>query len=148
MRKLSTVLSGVAGVYFVAGELTRQGYVASITSRNTKGIDILVSNENATKTVGVQVKTNQGNIVSWLLNKTAEDYFADSLFYIFVNLNNGAEPNYFIVPSKTVANHVKDGHRKWLSTPGRKAQKHNDTIMRQFKDENKEYVNRWELLGL
>ena len=34
---------GIAGEFFVAAELTRRGYVASLTSKNTKAIDILVS---------------------------------------------------------------------------------------------------------
>jgi hypothetical protein len=37
--RLSTGLSGVAGEYFVAAELSRRGYIASITLRNTRGVD-------------------------------------------------------------------------------------------------------------
>jgi hypothetical protein len=58
-NKLTSVLCGVAGEYFVAAELSRRGYVASLTLRNTRGIDVLASNSDATKTVGIQVKTNQ-----------------------------------------------------------------------------------------
>ena len=36
----SSILTGVSGEYFAAAELSRRGYVASITLRNTKGIDI------------------------------------------------------------------------------------------------------------
>ena len=39
------ILSGIAGEYFVAGELSRKGYIASITLRNTAGIDIIASNK-------------------------------------------------------------------------------------------------------
>jgi hypothetical protein len=56
MSKLNTVLAGVSGEYFVAAELSRRGYIASITLRNTKGVDILCSNADATKAVGIQVK--------------------------------------------------------------------------------------------
>lgn len=59
--RLSTGLSGVAGEYLVAAELSRRGYIASITLRNTRGIDILVSNADATRSVGIQVKTNQSS---------------------------------------------------------------------------------------
>ena len=44
-RKISSTLIGVSGEYFVAAELSRRGYVASITLRNIKGIDIVVSND-------------------------------------------------------------------------------------------------------
>ena len=49
------ILSGIAGEYFVAGELSRRGYIASITLRNTANIDILAS--NGEKTTNIQVKT-------------------------------------------------------------------------------------------
>jgi len=38
--KPSSQLTGVAGEYFVAAELSRRGFIASITMRNTRGIDI------------------------------------------------------------------------------------------------------------
>jgi len=63
-------------------------------------------------------------------------------------LNNGGHPDYFIVPSKTVAKYTKRSHAKWLETPGRKGQKHKDNPVRKFDDKDGEYQNRWDLLGL
>src|SRR5437660_12290839 len=40
-KKLSTIQAGVTGEYFVAAELSRRGYIASLTLRNTRGIDVL-----------------------------------------------------------------------------------------------------------
>lgn len=73
---LSTILTGVAGEYFVAAELSRRGYVASLTLRNTKGIDILVSNPDATRSVGIQVKCHRGTKREWVLTKKAEEDLA------------------------------------------------------------------------
>src|SRR3989344_1368809 len=87
-EKLSSVLSGVSGEYFVAAELSKRGYIASITLRNTKGVDILCSNSDASKSVAIQVKTNRRSAREWMLNQKAEDYFANNLFYVFVNLND------------------------------------------------------------
>ena len=55
-KKVSSILTGVAGEYFAAAELSRRGYVASITLRNTKGIDIIATNEEGSKTINIQVK--------------------------------------------------------------------------------------------
>src|SRR3990170_7699089 len=102
--KISGVLTGVSGEYFVAAELSRRGYIASITLRNTKGIDILASNQDASKSVGIQVKANSGKRKKWVLNQKAEDYFGDGLFYIFVDLKEiDDSPDFYIVPSKEVA---------------------------------------------
>lgn len=147
--KLSPLLGGVAGEYFVAAELSARGYIASITLRNTKGVDVLCSNDDASKTIGIQVKTNKGSRREWMLNQKAEDYFADNLFYVLVNLNDGQlPPDFFIVPSKTLALITKKSHVDWLSQPGRSGKAHNDTTMRKFRDQKEEYLGRWELLGL
>lgn len=149
MEKLNSPLVGVSGEYFVAAELSRRGYIASITLRNTKGVDVLCSNSNATKTVGIQVKTNKSSERVWLLNQKVEDYFAPNLFYIFVNLNNNKKsPDFFVVPSQTVAEHIKQSHEKWLRTPGKKGHKHKDNPMRHFRDVEEKYLNKWDLLGL
>jgi len=145
---LSTILSGVAGEYFVAGELSRRGYVASITLRNTRGIDILASNSDATKTVGIQVKTHQGTGKDWIVSKTAEGDSAENLFYVFVRLNALSEPTYFVVPRKVVAEYARENHARWLSTPGRNGKPHADGDMRKFADPANQYLGRWDLLGL
>lgn len=147
-EKLSSILSGVAGEYLCAGELSRRGYIASITLRNSRGVDVLVTNEDATKSAAIQVKTNQGNSKEWMLGIKSEDYHADNLFYVFVNLNYGEAPSYYVVPSKKVAEFSKKFHKEWLATPGRKGQKHKDNPMRKFRDEEKQYLDRWDLLGL
>lgn len=148
-NKLNSVISGVAGEYFVAAELSARGYIASITLRNTKGVDILCSNEDATKTVAIQVKTNKGYAKDWILNEKCENYFADNLFYVFVNLNNAEKhPDYTIVPSKIVADDIRSNHKAWLDAPGKKGQAHNDGPNRKFRDKEEKYLERWDLLGL
>jgi hypothetical protein len=146
--RLSTGLSGVAGEYFVAAELSRRGYVASLTLRNTRGIDILASNTDATKSVGIQVKANQGSGKEWMLNQKIENDIATNLFFVFIRLNDLAAPEYYIVPRAAVARYVKENHKRWLDTPGRKGQPHQDTPMRKFADLENKYLGKWELLDL
>lgn len=147
--KISSIQAGVSGEYFVAAELARRGFIASVTLKNTRGIDILVANESATRTLGVQVKTNQSSRRAWLLNQKAEEFFADDLYYVFVNLIGlGQLPEYYIVPSGVVAKEVMEGHKAWLKKPGKKGQAHNDSNMRMFGDEDQKYLNRWDLLEM
>jgi hypothetical protein len=81
-QRLSTGLSGVAGEYFVAAELSRRGYIATITLKNTENIDILASRPDGLKTVGIQVKTCQDGEKSWVLDKKAENHSKDNFFYV------------------------------------------------------------------
>lgn len=147
--KLTPVLSGVAGEYFVAAELSRRGFIASLTLRNTRGIDILVTNSDATKSVGIQVKTSQGSKKSWILNKKVEEGMASNLFFVFVNLNSSSNaPSYHIVPSQTVGDYSCTLHEQWLSGKKRNGEERKDTAMRTFKDPNNKYLDRWNLLNL
>src|ERR1051325_8826105 len=105
------VLTGVAGEYFVAAELSRRGYIASISLRNTRGIDILATNQDGTRSVTIQCKTNQSGDRKWILNVKCETFFAPNHYYVFVGLSAATErPRFHIVPSEIVAKFVKDNH--------------------------------------
>ena len=144
---------GIAGEYFVAAELTRRGYVASLTGKNTKAIDILASNKDGSKSVAIQVKTcNKLYVDKWMMTQSSETVFSDNLFYVLVNMNEGEMPDYYIVPSAYVAQKLKDDYALWLATPGKQGQKHNPTTMRIFtfanNTERLDHQNAWNLLGL
>ena len=112
-------------------------------------MDILATNESTSKSVAIQVKTNQGATKARVLQKKAEEYFGDNLFYVFVNLKDKkSHPDFYIVPSKVVADQIRKGHAKWLRTPGKKGQPHNDSTMRKFSDEHDKYWGKWDILGL
>ncbi len=147
MTKISKSLCGVSGEYFVAAELSRKGYIASLTLRNSKGIDILVANEEGTKTVGIQVKTNQYSNQSWVLSIKSEEYNSENIICIFVNLNGQEEfPTYYIVPSIEVAAYIKQNHQDWLGSPNSKGGKHKDNPIRKF-SANGVYHNNWDIIN-
>lgn len=143
------VLTGVAGEYLVAGELSKRGCIASITLRNTRGIDILASNREASRSVGIQVKATRHDAPYWLMNKKSEKYYAKHLFYVFINLkDDNHRPDFYIVPSKVVADYITKSHSNWLRRPNRKGKKHKDTALRKFSDKDKRYLENWECLNL
>jgi hypothetical protein len=148
-NRLDSILSGVAGEYFVAAELSRRGYLASITLRNTREIDVLAASADASRSVGISVKTNQRSSRSWLLRQSAESVRDPNIFYVFVNLNgtNGM-PSYHVVPSATVAEFVTASHKNWLAGSRRDGGPRKDTSMRKFGDPDGQFLNAWHLLGL
>lgn len=149
MNRLHSSLSGVAGEYFVAAELSRRGYLASITLRNSREIDVLAASADASRSVGIQVKANQGSSPSWLLRRTAENIRDPNIFYVFVNLNEpGGPPSYHVTPSATVADSISAAHRRWLSGRRRDGGPRKDTPMRKFEDPEGKFLNAWHLLGL
>lgn len=148
-KKLASSLAGVSGEYSVAAELSRRGYICSMTIKNTKGIDILVYKEESNKSIGIQVKTTQIEKPEWALSAKDESVVDESIVYVFVMLKSLVElPEYYIVPSNVVANYIYTTHREWLSQKGKKGQVRKDSEVRKFKDMEKKYKGRWDLLGI
>jgi hypothetical protein len=147
--KPSSQLAGVAGEYFVAAELSRQGFIASITMRNSPGIDILATTLQAKKTITIQCKSSRSSTKGWILSDKAEGFTPKNHFYVFVRLGvKDAHPSYHIVPSKVVANYVATRHRAWLKGKKPNGGQRKDSAMRKFRDEENKYLGRWDLLGL
>jgi hypothetical protein len=98
-------MTGMLGTYLAAAELTYQGLVVSITSRNARGADLLVTTQDCKRTWSVQVKTNRKAAGFWLLSKDYNDLLSPTHIYIFINLRGDEKPDYYVVPSKIVGRH-------------------------------------------
>jgi hypothetical protein len=147
--KIPSLLAGVAGEYFVAAELSRRGHIASISLRNTRGIDILATNKEASRSITIQCKTNQNGKTAWVLNEKSETLVSKTHFYVFVAFRGVVDrPAFHIVPSSIVAKHIRTRHSTWLRTPGREGRKHVDSPMRKFSVSDDRYLDRWDVLKL
>ena len=142
--KIST---GNCGQYFVAAELERRGFTAALTLVNTKDFDILAINRQNGKQFAIQVKTTSHDEKRWVLSKKVLTLQGKNIFYIFVVLHGkyGA-PEYHIAPSTQISKVMRLGRERWLKTPGKKGQKHNDNNVHPFRDDKNKYLNRWEYL--
>jgi hypothetical protein len=80
LSKPTAILTGVAGEYFVAVELSRRGYIASISLRTTRGIDILATSQSGRRSITIQCKTSLRTTKKWMLNEKAETYEARITF--------------------------------------------------------------------
>jgi hypothetical protein len=147
--KPSSQLAGVAGEYYVAAELSHRGYIASITMRNSPGIDILATNLNAKRAVSIQCKSSRSSTKGWILSDKAEGFAPKNHFYVFVRLGSAKDrPTYHIVPGKVVAKYVASRHRAWLKGKKPNGGRRKDSAMRKFRDEENKYLEKWDLLGL
>lgn len=147
--KLESTLVGVAGEYLVAGELTLRGFIASITLRNSRGIDIIASNANGSRSVSIQVKTNSDGKKSWILNKKAETFCSANHYYVFVALQGLEQrPSFHIVPSKVVAEYTFSSHSQWLEGRKRDGSNRKDSSIRKFNDHENIYLEAWNLIQL
>lgn len=95
--------SHLAGEYFVAAELYRRGFSVGMTIGNAKAIDLFANKNNKTLSIQVKAIRNRKN-VGWLIKK---DKVIKDVLYIFVNLNDQANPDYYIATAKETKRKVK-----------------------------------------
>ncbi len=124
---------GAASQFFVAGELCRRGLVAVVTMGNTPNTDILCSNTAGTKFVHIQVKTYVPGSRTVSVGLKAEKYFGESFIWVLGGIPPAGSDKpfeYYIIPSSEVSKNVKEAHERWLATPGKNGQAHNDSNVR------------------
>jgi hypothetical protein len=141
-------LTGACGEYHVAAELSRRGWLATVTIKNAPGTDVLAQHLETGRVVTVQTKTaGPGNHFRL---KVGDEGVAtnDNEWYALVGLRDLDErPEFFLVPRNHVAAHLYVGHRNWLSKPGRGGHVRKDSPMRTIDRADVEpYRERWELL--
>jgi hypothetical protein len=99
-----------------------------MTLSNTKGVDILVSNQSLETLYKLEVKTTENKPIReslfsekpahcWVMSAKHERTKDKNLFYCFVALQGPTMlPRFFIVPSSYVADYVRDQHLTWLAS--------------------------------
>jgi hypothetical protein len=128
--KRSGVLTGTAGVYFVASQLAAKGFHAAPTFGNAPHVDILVGLQNGAATLSIQVKTTwralrirgrgKGKVAhhyEWNVGERSARLNQPGLFFAFVDLKGmrSEMPDVFIVPSETIYGYFKKYFETGLS---------------------------------
>ena len=145
-------ITGVAGEYFVAAELSRRGWIATLTLKNTPNIDVIATTPDGLRTVNIQVKTRSvKNRAGWILTKKIESLVPGENFYIaFVDLKgHDAKPDYYLIPRNLFSKWIAEQHSQWLATPGRSGRVHVDNPIRAFDKRHfavfEKYHNNWDV---
>ena len=101
-QKGRRLIIGIAGEHFVAGELSKQGWIVALTSKGAASVDILAKLYRHGRTLSLKVKTRTTAYqYAWRVGAPADPRDCD--FYVFVDLQEeGKRPLYFIVPTPTV----------------------------------------------
>ena len=144
-KEITRINVGNSGEYFVSAELERRGFEATVLGNNCKDFDIIAYHIETHIPIFLQVKTTKGykkvdkRKTKWLMSRCK--LIRDNLFYIMVDLNDVNTPEYHIIPSEIVYNQTENRHNNYI-----KNKKHKDTNMREFFDNENQYINNWNLL--
>ncbi len=114
--------SALAGEFLVAGELSRRGYLVSITMGNAKAIDIFASTARGEK-ITFDIKASSYK-TSWPVSEIDDGID----FYVFISLqspdilrsqslnNENTPPEDYVLPGKDI--NEKNLITPWQSIPG------------------------------
>jgi hypothetical protein len=148
LTKRPTGLTGAAGEYFVAAELSLRSWLATVTIKNAPGTDVLAQNLLSGAVVAIQTKTASYGNQFQLDRKCETPATAQNQWYVFVSLGKqGERPSFYVVPHDVVAGAMFAQHREWLSRPARDGTPHKDSRQRSMRVAYiSAYVDRWDLL--
>jgi hypothetical protein len=97
--KLSTQITGNIGLYYICYELSKKGWNVLPTSRNSKGIDILIYSETGEGKFTIQVKTlTKQNAIP--LGKNINNFMADYFIICLLHESENAKNHELFVITK------------------------------------------------
>lgn len=123
-RQMERDLCGMAGVFFVATELSRMRYVVSPTWRNYPSVDLFVLNPLCERRANIQVKTHcirQG--------KQRRGWYplgriGNNDFFVFVEINDTGAPEYSVIPNSEVRSMAQRRLEEWNKSPNHNEKNH------------------------
>jgi hypothetical protein len=151
----ATGLTGATGEYYVAAELSRRQWLATVTIKNSPGTDVLAQRLDRRRIVAVQTKTASPGSKWFRLGAKDEDPGErDNEWYVFIALRGIAErPSFYVVPRHHAAAIVYLEHQDWLRSlghlqkPARSGAVRNDSMTRSIWPKwVMGYLERWDLL--
>ena len=137
MTKVSSVITGAAGEYFVMAELLRRGLVAAKAPEGVPNFDIVITDIDGERLAAIQVKTRRdfnGGDKGWHMKAKHEELTSDRMFYVFVDIgkDENSHVSFYVLPSKEVAYVCKQSHKNWLDMPSKNGKARGETKMRRL----------------
>ena len=136
-REISSAFAGNAGEFFVLAELTRRGWTAALTARNTRSYDILAKRHDEFTAVRVKTKTTITDAFQWNAKKDGNiflDVSQERDFCVLVDIpeEHSLPATYYIVPTLMIDKWLKDDFNAWATTPGARGQQRDATTSRRL----------------
>lgn len=109
-EKLDKNLVGVTGVYYVAAKLSHLGYIALVTTRNTKAYDLLAFKPGERKILPIQVKTRSSGgfrIVNIEDAETINEEVRRKVTCPFILVDLKENPEFYIISQNQMRKLIK-----------------------------------------
>lgn len=114
MAKKSTnsiQIVGNAGLYYICYELSKRAWNVLPTSRNARGVDILIYDQNAQRKYTIQVKSlSERNPVP--LGNSKDNLIADFLIVTRNVMEGIGKPECYIMTPESIKDRIHEGNNK------------------------------------
>ena len=101
--------TGIAGEFFVAAELSKRGWIATLTAKNTPDVDVLAARPTGDVHARIQVKTRTSAYKYAHRVGREIKLIGDHDFLVLVDLGEaGDSPRFWIVPTGVAADLLKN----------------------------------------
>jgi|GEM_PF-757217 len=144
-------LVGTAGEYYVCAELCRRGFLALLTPKNNPLFDVVVTDQDGSRSVSIQVKTRSvHNTQGWKLGTDiSKGYAPPSLFVVLVNLNASGLPDFYVYEYPLLSARVAQVYHAYISKPKRDGSPKKEVGFRwfdevSFNDDDRSRKNNWQ----
>jgi hypothetical protein len=119
---MDSVMKGNTGEFYALAELSRRGWTAAQTARNTRIYDILARKDAQQVALRVKTKTSDARVFQWNAKKDGVIFgdIGSNDFCILVDIPKSHDefPKFYIVPTKEVHDWLTADFKSWLETPG------------------------------
>ncbi len=143
----NTALIGIAGVHYVASELSRRGMVALPTTRNTAAYDIVVTTTDGSRHANIQVKTSQKRASFFRMPPSEKVRAGPRDFYVLVRwLPKENRYEGFMLSGRIARSEVRRGEkfqRKRIRAGTRKKIVQSVYVSRKAADRADQWRKRW-----
>lgn len=145
----ATSITGAAGAYYAAGELSAREWAVALMIGNSPRIDLTAQHPLDHHVAAVQVKTSRsGDFDVGTLAEREPSPPTGNEWFILVELEEpGSRPVFYVAPWNHVGAMAYLAYQAWLQNPGRGGRERKPHSRRTLAPrEFKEYREAWELL--
>jgi hypothetical protein len=142
MKKINSVILGASGEHYVIAELLRRGFIAAKAPEGVPNFDIVITDIDGAQLSAIQVKTRKatkGGDQGWHMKAKHDHMISKKMFYVFVDIgiDENSQVQFFVMPSRIVADACRVNHEIWEQTPNTKGQPYGESEMRRLLPEYK-----------
>jgi hypothetical protein len=120
---MNSVMKGNTGEFYALAELSRRGWTAAQTARNTRVFDILARKDAHQVGIRVKTKTSDARVFQWNAKENGEIFLDIGVndFTILVDIPASQDefPQFYILRTQILDQWLKTDFDVWKNTPGK-----------------------------